>query len=94
VPASAPKLTFDEWKVAFEALIMVGAWVRSECGPAPFEPGCVAPPGMVEIARKVWEANGNHPKSILIGNSYVDWEPRLAKHSLIPSPVPFIAKAA
>jgi hypothetical protein len=94
VPATKPQLSFDDWKKAFEAFVIVGAWVRSEWGPSPLEPGCAAPPEMITEARRVWEKQGNHPKSVLVGNAYKAWEPEHAKHSLIKAPTPFASRPA
>lgn len=95
VVATAPSKSQDEWWHALAALLMVGAWVKPEFGPSPFEPGCKAPPALLAKAREQWEKQGNLPSSVLVGNAYLAWSPRYKQHSLIPEPRPFyVARAA
>lgn len=82
--------TEDEWFNYLRIFLLLGAWLRSTCGPAPTEPGCLAPRSLLIKAAEKWKSQGNHPASIQDGNSFSPWAP---DRSLFKTPAPFIIPA-
>lgn len=91
VPAASPDLTREDWIKALRAFILVGAWVRSEWGPSPIEPGCKAPDDLMVEAEVAWSRSGNHPRSAFHGNAMIAWAPEVSDFK---TPAPFAARAA
>jgi len=91
VPAADPTLSRDEWINALRTFVVVGAWVTSEWGPKPTEPGCKAPHDLLAEAERAWVNAGNHPRSAFDGNALIAWSP---ERSDFKTPCPFFPRAA
>lgn len=85
-PAKAAAMTDDEWYQALRAFLMIGAWPRTDWGPNPCEPGCLAPPHLLKRAQALWDKNGQHPTTVYVGNSEEPWS---AEKSRFKTPTPF-----
>lgn len=54
-----PELTDVDWTKALQHYLDTGGWRAP--GPEPIADGCLAPSDLFDKAKRVWQANGNHP---------------------------------
>lgn len=90
--AQVATFTEREWFDRLALFLSLGAWSRVEAGPSPLQPGCLAPADLLDRAEAKWNAQGQHPESMYVGNHKAAWIAGKTPQ-LVNSPAPFAARA-
>lgn len=80
----------EQWAETLRFFLDLGAWNPTQFGPSPLQPYCIAPPALLERARKLWHAQGDHPVHMHTTNGKEIWKAG-SKHSPIAIATPFAA---